>query len=594
MIKAETTTNTSKNRPSFGRTLPLLQQIATHSQTNWVDDLVAGMIVAIMLIPQGMAYAMLADLPPQIGLYACVLPLILYALFGSSRYLAVGPVAIVSLLTAASIHQFGNGDPARALTIAVALALLVGVMQVAMGLLKMGFLVNLLSHPVLTGFSSAAAILIGTSQLKTLFGISYPRTEGFVEEVTAVTRHLGGVDGATAALGLIALIILYLGKSHLPTWLKKSGVSAESSMMISRLGLLFVVVLTTIATWLGRASFFSSVKTVGTIPTGLPHFVGLTNEWELWQQLLPAALAITLVGYMESISVSKLLAGRRREKISPNQELFALGMANIGAAFTGAYPVTGGLSRSMVNYEAGARSTFASLFTAILIMVTLLFLTPLLYFVPQTTLAAIILIAIMNLFGWKTFLRVWHYSKHDAAALLATFFVVLLAGVENGILVGMGVSILLFIWRSSKPHIAIVGRLPNSETYLNVLRHPVQTWPTAVLIRLDASLYFANTEQLETVVLNAMADNPELRHVVLIGTAINQIDYSGLEMLESIWHEVASAGLELHFAGIKGPVMDRLKSAEFVSHIGCDHFHLTVSNAVKAIGLSECAVAQLN
>ena len=288
---------------------------------------------------------------------------------------------------------------------------------------------------------------------------------------------------------------------------------------------------------------------------------------------------------MESISIGKLLASRRRDSLSPNQELIALGLANLAAAFSGGYPVTGGLSRSIVNYEAGARSTFASLFTALFIALTLLFFTPLLYFIPQATLAAIILIAIVDLFAWRAFGRVWRYSRHDGMALLLTFFTVTFFGVERGILVGMAVSILLFVGRTSQPHIAILGRLPHTDTYLNILRHPVQTWPTALLLRLDGRLYFANTQTMENTILNAVAKNPSLHYVILVGSAINEVDFTGLEMLEMVWQQLKVAGVELHFAAFKGPVIDQLKSADFYQRVGTDHWHLTTHEAVSKLGL---------
>jgi SulP family sulfate permease len=303
----------------------------------------------------------------------------------------------------------------------------------------------------------------------------------------------------------------------------------------------------------------------------------------LWQLLLPTALAISFVGYMESISVAKSLASKRRQKVDANQELVALGTANLGATLTGGYPVTGGFSRSVVNFAAGANTGLASIITAGLVAVTVIFLTPLFYFLPRAVLAAIIMVAVFGLIDVATLKHVWRYNKADAASLLITFLAVLSVGVEAGIVVGVVATILLFLWRTNRPHVAIVGRLRDTETYRNVRRHQVKTCPHVIAMRIDESLYFANTKFLEDKVLCAIADRPEVKHLVLIGIAVNFIDASALETLELLIDELRDAGVQLHLAEIKGPVMDRLKAIGFVDKIGANHIYLSTHEAMQAL-----------
>jgi SulP family sulfate permease len=300
--------------------------------------------------------------------------------------------------------------------------------------------------------------------------------------------------------------------------------------------------------------------------------------------LLPTALAISFVGFMESISVAKSLASKKRQKVESDQELVALGIANFGAAFTGGYPVTGGFSRSVVNYEAGANTGLASIITAVLMALAVIFLTPLFYYLPQALLAAIILVAVVGLIDIKTFRHVWAYNKADGVSMIITFFAVLVVGIETGILVGVATTLLLFVWRSSRPHVAVVGRMGNSQVYRNVLRHDVETCPHVVAIRVDESLFFANTKYLEDTILEKIADNPEVDHLVLIATAVNFIDASALETLETLQTELRDAGVDLHLAGIKGPVMDRLKQIGFVTHFGQEYIHFRTHDAMAAIG----------
>lgn len=582
---ATTTIPTIKReqKSRFGRYLPVLNWGRAY-QKEWLSgDLLAGLIVAIMLVPQGMAYALLAGLPPQVGLYASIVPLFLYGLLGTSRTLAVGPVAIVSLLVASGVGQFAEVGTAVYFQYALTLALMVGIIQALMGVFRVGFLVNFLSHPVLAGFTSAAAIVIGFSQIKHLLGIAMPRLE-FFDTVVYSVEHLAETNSVTLLIGAASIAILLIFKYVLGGQLKKLNIPKPIAVPITKSGPLVIVLLGTIVVMALQLQTTGGVKVVGDVPAGLPPFTLPLFDLTVWRELLPTALAISFVGFMESISVAKSLASKKRQKVDSDQELIALGIANLGAAFSGGYPVTGGFSRSVVNYEAGANTGLASMITAVLIALTVIFLTPLFYFLPQAVLAAIIIVAVIGLIDIKTLRHVWQYNKGDAAAMILTFLAVLAVGIETGILVGVAAAIFMFIMRTSRPHVAIVGKLPNSETYLNILRHPVQTCPKAVAVRVDESLYFANAKYLEDTVLQCVADNPEIEDFVLIGTAVNFIDASALETLESLHQELNDAGVNFHLAAIKGPVMDRLKKIGFIAEFGEEFVHLSTHDAMKAIG----------
>jgi SulP family sulfate permease len=564
--------------------LPTWHWLHSYSRENIVGDLLAGFIVAVMLVPQGMAYALLAGLPPQVGLYASILPLVIYGLLGSSRALAVGPVAIVSLLVASGISPLATSGSAEYLQLALTLALLVGVIQMLMGVVRLGFLVNFLSHPVLAGFTSAAALVIGFSQLKHLLGVPMPRLD-FFELLQYAATHLQETNLAALALGGGGILILLYFKLGLGKQLSRWGMNPQWILPLTKGAPLVIVLLGTLLVWLFKLDQQAGVALVGSVPAGLPSLTLPTINMAKWQSLLPTALVISFVGYMESIAVAKSLASKRREKVEANQELIALGAANLGAMLTGGFPVTGGFSRSVVNFDAGANSGLASIITAVLVALTAIFLTPLFYYLPRAILAAIVIVAVAGLVDLKTFRHVWQYNKADAASFLVTFFAVLAVGVENGILYGVGVAMLLFIWRTSKPHVAVVGRLGKGEIYRNVLRHEVQCWPEVVAVRIDESLYFANSKFLEDTVLGLIADQPDVSHFVLIGSAVNFIDASALETLESLLRQLKDAGVQLHLAAMKGPVLDRLQAIGFIDHLGAAHVHLTTHDAMRAIGV---------
>ncbi|GAB4518458.1 MAG: solute carrier family 26 protein [Anaerolineae bacterium] len=562
------------------RYLPFLNWLVHYERANLTGDLLAGVIVAIMLVPQAMAYALLANLPPQAGLYASILPLIIYGLLGTSRALAVGPVALMSLLVASGVGQFAEPGTAQYLTLAVTLALMVGVIQIALGVLRVGFLVNFLSHPVLSGFISAGALVIAFSQLKNLLGIAIPSTDYVHETILYAAQHLNETNLTTLFIAISSIALLLFFKNGLKPILAGMGVGGALRDALTKTGPLVVVILSTLAVWLLGLDQSAGVKIVADVPAGLPPLALPLPDLETLRQLLPTALTVSLIGYMESISVAKSLASKRREKVDANQELVALGAANLGAALTGAYPVAGGLARSVVNFSAGANTGLASMITAGLMALTVTFLMPLFFYLPQAVLAAIIIVAVFNLLDFDTFLHAWRYDKSDAASLLITFFAVLFIGLEIGIVIGTAAALALYLWRTSRPHVAIVGRLADSEHFRNVLRHEVTTHPNILVVRVDESLYFPNTQYLETFLMNAVADNPRVKHLVLMCSAVNSIDSSALEVLETLIDSLRESGVTFYLSEVKGPVMDRLQRIGFVDKLGADRIFLSTHQAI--------------
>lgn len=572
---------------SMPRYIPILEWLPKYDRQSFAGDTMAGLIVAIMLVPQGMAYALLAGLPPEVGLYASIVPLVFYGLLGSSRALAVGPVAIVSLMVATTLGEIAEAGDAGYIAGAVLLAFLSGAILLGMGLARLGFLVNYLSHPVISGFSSAAALVIGFSQLKHLLGFDIPRSHLITETITHAVTHIGQVNLATLTIAAVSLFILIGWKSKLSNWLVALKVPDALVDPIAKSGPLVAVALTTIAVWVMALNQSANVSIVADVPAGLPPLTLPAFEVDLIQTLLPAAFLISVVGFLESVSVAKTLASKRRQKIDANQELIALGAANIGASLTGGYPVTGGFSRSLVNFTAGAVTPLASIITAALIALTVLLLTPLLYFLPKATLAAIIVVAVANLIDTHTLREAWRYNKADAASLIATFVAVLTIGIELGIVFGAGLSIALYLWRTSRPHMAEVGRVEGTEHYRNVLRHEVQTHPDILAVRVDESLYFANTAFLEDELLARVADHPQIKHLVLIMSAVNFIDASALETLETLTERLRDAGVTLHMAEVKGPVMDRLSRVDFQKKLGEGRVFLSTHQAISAFSTPE-------
>jgi SulP family sulfate permease len=563
--------------------IPALNWLRNYQSKHLFGDITAGIIVTSLLIPQGMAYALLAGLPPQIGLYASILPAIIYPLLGTSQVLAVGPVAVDSIMVAAAIAKLAPQGSSEYLALAIALAFLVGIIEIGMGVLRMGFLVNFLSRSVISGFISGAAIIIGFSQVKHLLGLKIPSTESFVELLTLILGKITEVNWVTLSLGLSSIAILLYCNQPLVKLLKQQGWSEQRILPISKSAPLLVVILGTLLVSVFQWDRVAGVKIVGMVPLGLPPLTIPSFDLQTWRSLLPAALAIALVGYMEGFSGAQALASKRREKIDPNQELIAFGAANMSAAFTGGYPVTGGVSRSVVNFAAGANTGLASIITGILVAITVMFFTSWFYFLPQTCLAATIITAVYKLIDFATLKRMWNYDKADAIAWLVTFSAVLGLGVEKGIIFGAIVALSLHLWHTSRPHIAIVGRLGESEHFRNVLRYEVKTSPQVLAIRVDASLYFANAKYMENFLSREISDRPDVTSVVLVCSAVNLIDASALEVLESLIADLKSIGINFYFSEVKGPVMDKLLNIGFVDYVGRDHFFLSTDIAMREL-----------
>ncbi len=564
----------------FLPSVPLLDWGSRYDRDTFVSDLVAALIVTIMLIPQSLAYALLAGLPPEVGLYASVAPLILYAVFGSSRALAVGPVAVVSLMTAAAVGEHAVPGSAQYLSVALTLAFLSGALLLVMGLLRLGFIANFLSHPVISGFVSASGLLIAASQLKTLMGV---KAEGhnFVDLLLALARQAPRTHVLTLLVGVLATAFLFWVRQGLKPLLVRWGLSLRAADIVTKAGPVVVIAVTTTLAW-ALDWKAQGLKIVGTIPQGWPPLTLPVWDPALWSEMAMPALLISVVGFVESVSVGQTLAAKRRQRIEPNQELVALGASNLSASFTGGFPVTGGFSRSVVNFDAGAQTPAAGVFTAVGILLATLLLTPSLYFLPQATLAATIIVAVLSLVDFGIFKRTWVYSKPDFAALAATLLATLGLGVETGLLMGVGLSLALYLWRTSRPHIATVGLVPGTEHFRNVLRHQVLVDPQLLSLRVDESLYFANARALEDHINDAVASQPQLRHVVLQCSAVNDIDASALESLEAIERRLRDAGVTLHLSEVKGPVMDRLKATDFYSHLQ-SRIYLTHYQAVSKL-----------
>jgi sulfate permease, SulP family len=563
--------------------IPAVDWLLNYRSHFLIGDLTAGIIVTSLLIPQSMAYALLAGLPPQVGLYASILPAILYPLIGTSRVLAVGPVAVDSLMVAAAIGKLSPQSPAEYLALAVTLAFLVGSIEVGMGVLRLGFLVNFLSRSVTSGFISGAAVIIAVSQVKHLLGLKIPATESFVELVTLIGSKLTQTNWLTLALGLASAGVLLYFNRPLVELLKRRGWSDRQILPLAKSAPLLVVILGTLLVWGLNLDKVAGIRVVGDIPAGLAPFRLPLLDGETLKSLLPAAVGISLVGYMEGFTGGQALASKRREKIDPNQELLAFGVANLGASLTGGYPVTGGVSRSVVNFAAGANTGLASIVTGLLVVVTVLFLTPLFYFLPQTCLAAIIITAVYQLIDLATLKRMWAYDKTDGSAWLATFIGVLAVGVEKGIMLGALIALGLHLWQTSHPHIAIVGRLGDSEHFRNVLRYDVKTSPEVLALRVDASLYFANAKYLENFLTKMLVDRSEVKSVLLVCSAINLIDASALEILESLIADLRGLGIQFYFSEVKGPVMDKLAKIGFVEYVGRDRFFLSTDIAMREL-----------
>jgi SulP family sulfate permease len=561
-------------------TLPVLQWGAHYNRELMFSDLVAALIVTIMLIPQSLAYAMLAGLPPEVGLYASVAPLVMYTLLGTSRVLAVGPVAVVSLMTAAAVGEQAALGVHSYWQIALTLAFISGGMLLLMGFLRLGFLANFLSHSVVSGFISASGLLIAASQIKTLMGVQ-ASGDNFFTLVWSLVQQIPNTNVLTLAVGVLATVFLFWVRQQLKPLLIKLGLNTLAADIVTKAGPVMAIAVTTILAWqLDWPSV--GLKVVGAVPQGLPPLTAPLFDVELWKDLFIPALLISIVGFVESVSVGQTLAARRRERIEPNQELVALGACNVSASLTGGFPVTGGFARSVVNADSGARTPAAGLYTAVGITLASLFLTPALFYLPHATLAATIIVAVLSLVDFSIFKHTWRFAKADFAAVTITLLTTLIFGVEIGLVAGVALSLAIHLYRSSQPHIATIGLVPGTEHFRNVLRHEVLTSPRVLCLRIDESLYFANARNIEDRLNAEVASNPQLKHVVLQCSAINDIDASALESLEAIEKRLRESDICLHLSEVKGPVMDRLEKSDFLKHLSGKVF-LTNYRAVQQL-----------
>mgnify|MGYP006077534597 FL=1 len=554
----------------LSKILPIFDWGRTYNQLTFTNDLVAAVIVTVMLIPQSLAYALLAGLPPEMGLYASILPIVLYAIFGTSRVLAVGPVAVVSLLTAAAVGKIAIPGTPEYIAAAITLAFMSGIILLGLGLFRLGFLANFLSHPVITGFVTASGIIIAASQMKHIFGVSADG-HNILEIATSLRESIIELNWITLLIGsLTTVFLLWVRKGFLPLLLKL-GLNQRASDIFAKAGPIIAIVATTLIAW-SFSLTERGVKVVGEVPQGLPPISLPSFSMDIWTSLIGSAILMSLIGFIESISIARTLAATKRQRIDPDQELIGLGAANVGAAFTSGFPVTGGFSRSVVNYDAGAETPAAGAFTAIGLGVASIFLTTLIFYLPKATLAATIIVAVLALVDFSILKKTWIYSKADFAAVAATMSVTLIMGVELGVIAGVLISILSHIYKSSRPHIAIVGQVPGTEHYRNVLRHDVLVNPQVLTIRVDESLYFANTRFLEDRIYSEVAKQSELKHVILMCSAVNAIDMSALESLELINERLKLGGIKFHLSEVKGPVMDKLEGTSLLTHLSGDIF----------------------
>ncbi|MFW2588605.1 SulP family inorganic anion transporter [Sagittula sp. SSi028] len=547
------------------RFFPILQWGQSYGRTEATSDLLAAAIVTIMLIPQSLAYALLAGLPAEMGLYASILPLVAYAVFGTSRTLAVGPVAVVSLMTAAAIGELGLTNPVDVALAAGTLAFMSGAFLLLMGALRLGFIANFLSHPVIAGFITASGLLIATSQLKHILGVD-AGGHTLIETVADLVTHLDNTNAVTLAIGASVTGFLFWVRRGMKPLLVANGTPPQLADILTKAGPVFAVGVTIAATWAFDLHSYG-VKIVGEVPTGLPPLTLPVLDGALWQQLALPAVLISVIGFVESVSVAQTLAAKRRQRIVPDQELIGLGASNIGAALTGGYPVTGGFARSVVNFDAGAETPAAGAYTAVGILLAALFLTPVLYFLPIATLAATIIVAVLSLVDLSILKRAWGYSAVDFAAVAATILLTLTLGVEVGVSAGVLISIGLHLYKTSRPHVAEIGLVPGTQHFRNILRHEVETQPHLITLRVDESLYFANARFLEDYVLTRVTCDQPIRHVVLNCPAVNDIDMSALETLEELNRRLADMGITLHLSQIKGPVMDKLRRAHLLEDL---------------------------
>jgi sulfate permease, SulP family len=546
--------------------LPVFDWLSGYDRGDLRGDLVAGLTVGAMLIPQSMGYALLAGLPPQIGLYSSVLPLVVYAAFGWSRQLGVGPTAISSLLTSAGLAHLSGGDPKLAIELAASLAVIVGVMRIALGIGRLGFMVSFLSRPVLSGFTSAAALIIGISQLKHLLGVKLERTERVHQILSEAAGRLDEVQGPAVAIGLGGIVLLAALRRWLPTWP----------------GALIVVGLATLA-----VSAFDlenhHVNVVGEIPGRLPSISVPTNGFDHLGEMMPTALAITMLGFVESIAIAKVFAQRHRYTIKPNRELVALGACTVAAGLSNGYPVSGSFSRTAVNAASGARTQLAGVLSGGVVALTLVVLTPLFRPLPHAVLASVVIMAVAGLVDVREARRLWTVKRSDFWLLALAFAGTLVFGVERGLGISVVASLAVVLRQTTRPHIAVLGRIPGTTQFRNVERSPSAVTTDGVLVvRVDAPLYFANLDYLREKLSNLEEEQDgRMRVLVLDASSVTELDSSADTALVEIAEDFATRNIQLYLAGVKGRLLDVMRRSGSYERLGPMHFFLSADEAVR-------------
>jgi SulP family sulfate permease len=565
---------------------PIIDVLRNYRREDFDHDLIAGLVVGMITVPQAIAYAFLAGLPPEAGLYACLAPMVVYAVLGSSRQLVVGPVAVAALMVAASVGTYAPAYSDAYLGITTLLCLQSGMILWLLRLSNMGGVVNLLSHPVIVGFVNAAALLIIISQLGPLTGIDSDARLNPVAKLAQLVESRDELNPAALVLGLGCGLGMWAVGRYLVRILRFAGIRLPDNHPVTRLGPLVVAIAAVIAVWIGDLDSAAGVAVIGEVPAGLPGLTVPPLDLDLWLDLLPTSTMIALVSYVESYSIGTTLATRQRTRVNSHQELIALGAANVSAAFTGAYPVAGSFTRSSVNYQSGARTQVSSLVCMVVIVFTLLLFTPLFSLLPHTALAAIVIISVLGLIDLKSIRSHWQVHREDSITQLVTLITVLLFGVETGLITGVALSVAFFVRRVSRPHVAIVGRVGNSEHFRAARRFDVQTFAHVAAIRIDESLFFANANQIESKLLKIIQRRPGTRHVVLVCSAVNMIDVSGLEMLYRINENLERMGIELHLSEVKSPVMEQLDATDFLATLHGNIF-FTTDQAMRELGEQE-------
>jgi len=550
----------------YANFFPFLNWLPSYKKSWLKGDFSAGLTVGIMLIPQGIAYAMIAGLPPIYGLYTAMIPQFIYAFFGTSRQLAVGPVAMDSLIVASGVGAIAAVGSEHFITLAILLALLMGIMQLAFGVFRLGFLVNFLSKPVISGFTSAAALIIGLNQLKHVFGVNMQRNNQLQYIILDAFSQLKFINWLTFAIGIGSILLLVI--------FKKYAKKLPGALIVVVLGILVV-------------KYFNlndyGVKIVGEIPKGLPAFKMQHLDIETLKELAPIALTLALIAFMEAISVAKAIESKHNNyKVNANKELIALGLGNIVGSFFQTYPSTGGFSRTAINNQAGANTPLAAIFSALIVALTLLFLTPLFYYLPKAVLGAIIMVAVFGLLDFSVPKQLWRYTKRDLLILNITLIVTVTIGIKEGIITGVILSLVMLIYKSTKPHVAILGNVPNTYLYRNIKRfNDLIDLKDVLIIRFDAQLHFANTTYFKDTIYNeAQKKGDDLKVIIIDGESLNNLDSSGVYALEEILKYFKEKEIDIYFTGLKGPVRDTIYKSNIIQNIGQEHCFMSIQEAI--------------